>query len=253
MKYTVKHLANISGVSTRTLHWYDRINLLKPSFCGENGYRYYEKEQLLALQQILFFREFGFSLKNIQELLVQNNFDKVRALRAHKAILENDIKHKKRLISTIGKTIFYLENEKPITDEELYEGLNEVTSTRYEQYLIRYHGTKAEKLLIKSKKRISKWNQDEWSDLKKQGDILHKNLANMIDRGFESESLEVQKIISQHYQLQGRFFNLTKELYRELSYLYEEHPDFKKIFETYHPKMIEFLSKAIRFYADNNL
>ena len=62
MSYTVNKLAKLSGVSVRALHFYDEIGLLKPAFYGENNYRYYEEEQLLLLQQILFFREMGFSL-----------------------------------------------------------------------------------------------------------------------------------------------------------------------------------------------
>ena len=65
MAYTVKELAQLSGVSVRTLHFYDEIGLLKPARVGENQYRYYEEEQLLALQQILFFRELGFELKKV--------------------------------------------------------------------------------------------------------------------------------------------------------------------------------------------
>ena len=57
MAYTVKELAELSGVSVRTLHFYDEVGLLKPVYVGENSYRYYEREQLLLLQQILFFRE----------------------------------------------------------------------------------------------------------------------------------------------------------------------------------------------------
>jgi DNA-binding transcriptional MerR regulator len=65
MKYTVKQLANLSGVSVRTLHFYDEIGLLKPAFVGENNYRYYQEEQLLMLQQILFYREIGMPLNEI--------------------------------------------------------------------------------------------------------------------------------------------------------------------------------------------
>jgi DNA-binding transcriptional MerR regulator len=69
MSYRVKGLAELSGVTIRTLRWYDTIGLLKPAYHGANGYRYYEEEQLLRLQQILFFRELGFSLKDIQKIL----------------------------------------------------------------------------------------------------------------------------------------------------------------------------------------
>ena len=57
MAYTVKRLATMSGVSVRTLHFYDEVGLLKPACYGANGYRFYEEPQLLTLQQILFYRE----------------------------------------------------------------------------------------------------------------------------------------------------------------------------------------------------
>jgi DNA-binding transcriptional MerR regulator len=68
MAYTVNKLAKLSGVSVRTLHFYDEVGLLKPAYYGDNHYRYYEEEQLLILQQILFYRELGLSLNEIQAL-----------------------------------------------------------------------------------------------------------------------------------------------------------------------------------------
>src|SRR6185503_19359632 len=69
MACTVKKLAAMSGVSVRTLHIYDEVGLLKPAYHGANGYRYYEEAQLLMLQQILFYRELGFELKQIKRIL----------------------------------------------------------------------------------------------------------------------------------------------------------------------------------------
>jgi DNA-binding transcriptional MerR regulator len=69
MAYTVKQVAAMSGVSVRTLHYYDEAKLLKPAYYGTNGYRFYEEPQLLKLQQILFYRELGFELKRIQRIL----------------------------------------------------------------------------------------------------------------------------------------------------------------------------------------
>src|SRR3974390_1788212 len=82
--YTVKQVAKLSGVSVRTLRFYDEIGLLKPAFVGDNGYLYYEKEQLLALQQILFYRELGFELAMIQNIVSSPKFDKAAALRSHR-------------------------------------------------------------------------------------------------------------------------------------------------------------------------
>lgn len=73
MDYSIKKIAKLAGITIRTLHHYDTIGLLKPAYCNENGYRYYQEEQLLILQQILFFRELGFKLKDIKKVLYSSN------------------------------------------------------------------------------------------------------------------------------------------------------------------------------------
>src|SRR6188508_2406181 len=105
MAYTVKQVAAMSGVSVRTLHFYDETNLLKPSHIGANGYRFYEEPQLLALQQILFYRELGFELKQIKAILGRADFEKVAALQSHRKLLQRNLTRTRKLIETIDKTI----------------------------------------------------------------------------------------------------------------------------------------------------
>src|SRR3954452_22348665 len=105
MAYTVNSLAGISGVSVRTSHFYDEAGLLKPAYHGANGYRYYEEEQLLVLQQVLFFRELGFELKQIEAILKRSDFDRMAALNSHRKVLEKNVERTKKLIKTIDKTI----------------------------------------------------------------------------------------------------------------------------------------------------
>src|ERR1700688_2910628 len=90
MAYTVKKLSELSGVTVRTLHFYEEIGLLKPAYHGSNGYRYYEEKELLMLQQILFFKELGFTLKKIQKVLGRSDFDKLAALHSHRKALSQE-------------------------------------------------------------------------------------------------------------------------------------------------------------------
>jgi DNA-binding transcriptional MerR regulator len=105
MTYTVKQLAVMSGVSVRTLHFYDEMTLLIPAYSNANGYRIYEEPQVLMLQQILFYRELGFELKRIKEILSQPKFEKVSALKSHRQVLEKNATRTRTLIETIDKTI----------------------------------------------------------------------------------------------------------------------------------------------------
>src|SRR6185295_16987624 len=112
MAYTVKKLAAMSGVSVRTLHFYDESGLLKPAYVGANGYRFYEEPQLLALQQILFYRELGFELKQIKWILQKPDFDRIAALESHRKILRKNLARTRELIGTIEKTIEHLKGNK---------------------------------------------------------------------------------------------------------------------------------------------
>src|SRR5881394_3758846 len=122
MAYTVKQVAAMSGVSVRTLHFYDETGLLKPAYCGANGYRFYEDPQLLTLQQILFYRELGLELKQIERILGRANFEKVAALQSHRKVLLKNLTRTRTLIETIDKTIQYLRGRKKMKSEEMFAG-----------------------------------------------------------------------------------------------------------------------------------
>src|SRR6188472_852706 len=114
----------MSRVSVRTLHYYDETSLLKPAFYGTNGYRFYEEPQLLRLQQILFYRELGFELKQIKRILSQAKFQKAAALRSHRKVLEKNVTRTRTLIETIDKTIKHLKGTKKMKSEELFTGFS---------------------------------------------------------------------------------------------------------------------------------
>src|SRR5436190_16918294 len=103
MAYTVKKVAAMSGVSVRTLHFYDATGLLKPAYCRANGYRFYEEPQLLTLQQILFYRELGFELKQFEESLARADSEKVAALHWNGKVWQKAVAQTGRLIETIKK------------------------------------------------------------------------------------------------------------------------------------------------------
>lgn len=124
MAYTVKQVAEMSGVSVRTLHFYDETGLLKPAFVGANGYRFYEEPQLLTLQQILFYRELGFELKQIGEILGSAEFELIAALESHRIMLQKNVARSRLLLETIDKTIQRLKGIKEMKSEEMFAGFS---------------------------------------------------------------------------------------------------------------------------------
>lgn len=122
MPYTVKKLAQLSGISIRTLRFYDEIGLLKPAYYGNNNYRYYEEEQILMLQQILFYRELGLPLNDIRQVIRSDDFNKINALMSHKLILIQNLDRTQKLVKTIDQTIAHLKGEIVMPTEELFAG-----------------------------------------------------------------------------------------------------------------------------------
>ena len=102
MEYSIKKLSQIAGVSTRTLRYYDEINLLKPARINSSGYRIYGAKEVDRLQQILFYKELGLNLDHIKEIINNPKFDKISALKEHKLKL---LEMKKSMVKKSGRNM----------------------------------------------------------------------------------------------------------------------------------------------------
>src|SRR5919107_1357533 len=105
MPYTVKAVSDLAKVSVRTLHHYDEIGLLKPAGHSAAGYRLYGQKDLERLQQVLFFKELGFDLKEIKRILADPSFDRRRALVEHRKLLLERRERLRRLIASVDRTL----------------------------------------------------------------------------------------------------------------------------------------------------
>ena len=102
----IKEFADFTGVSVRTLHYYDEIGLLMPALVDKTtGYRFYDEKSFLRMQEILFYRELDFSLKRIEEILSSPNYDKNKALNEQKHLLILKKERLERLISAIDGVV----------------------------------------------------------------------------------------------------------------------------------------------------
>ncbi|MCB0235981.1 MAG: MerR family transcriptional regulator, partial [Anaerolineae bacterium] len=131
--YGVRELARLAGVSVRTLHHYDQIGLLTPSSRTAAGYRQYGADDLMRLQQILFFKELDVPLGEIRAILDDPEFDQIAALEQHRRLLQLQSERLAQLLKTVDKTIQKLtEDTMTLTNEELYEGFSKEQIESYE-------------------------------------------------------------------------------------------------------------------------
>lgn len=252
MAYTVAKLAKISGISVRTLHWYDRIGLLKPAYHGSNGYRYYEEEQLLTLQQILFFRELGFELKKIESILKRNDFDKIAALSSHRKVLQQNVERMKKLIKTIDNTIEHLKGTKKMKDQEMYYGFSKEKQAEYEKQIYDRFGQQGKAYIEESKKNVKNWSKADWEASGKEFDAICKDLTALMKKNCDPNAKEVLLVIRRHYNFLKRFWTPTRSSYAAHGQFIEE-SELRKAYEAYHPQLPHFISEAIQVFAKKEL
>jgi DNA-binding transcriptional MerR regulator len=252
MAYTVKELAQISEVSIRTLHWYDEVGLLKPAYHGSNGYRYYEEEQLLILQQILFFRELGFELKRIGMILGRSDFDKMAALSSHRQVLKKNLEQTKKLIKTIDKTIEHLKGTKKMKEKEMFSGFSKEQQEEYERQIIERFGAQGKAHIEESKQNVKKWSKADEINFKKEFLDICKDLTRLLEQNFQVSTKEVQGVIRRHHVWLSKSWTPTKESYAGHGQ-FIVYSDFRKAYEAYHPRLPEFIAEAIQVFADKEL
>jgi DNA-binding transcriptional MerR regulator len=244
---TVKAVADLAGVSTRTLRYYDQIDLLKPAQIGANSYRYYDTAAILRLQQILFFRELGFELKTIKALLDRPDFDYLRALEQHRSELTQRARRLERLLQTLDKTIQHLKGERTMSNDELFEAFSDEQRAEYEQEAREMFG---DARVEATNQRWNSYSQQQQDAIKAQGDAIFRAIRDHMDEGHSSPAVQEQiAALQQHI---GNFYECPLECLRGLGQMYVDHPDFNATFERIRPGLAEFIRQAIDHYCDTH-
>lgn len=246
--YTVKQLSDLAGVSVRTLHYYDEIELLKPTSVGANGYRYYEDDDLLRLQQILFYREIGLELMQIKEILDSPDFDLVSALRSHRHVLQEKIERLQKLVTTVDSTIMHVAGEVKMTKRRLFEAFSDEKQKEYEREARLQWDPK---IVNDSVKRWGSYTPAQKQAIGEEGNAVYNDLVDAIEAGKAPTSEEVQAILRRWHNHLRYFYEPNLDILRGLGELYNSHPDFIANFKKIHPNLSEYMREGINQYVDD--
>jgi DNA-binding transcriptional MerR regulator len=253
MSYKVSEIAKITGVSVRTLHFYDEIGLLKPASTSSRGYRIYEDEQLLLLQQILIYREMGMPLSEIQSIVHGDDFDVLVALKVHRKVLADQMLDKQKLLRTVDNTIESLEGNNRLTMEQLFADYDWQKQDEYEAEIIDRGGEQATDLVATSKRRMQQWKAEDFQSVKDEFEQLHQAFAQSLQQGIEVDHESVMALTRRHYLLINKFYSPTREVYRGLGRLYVEHPDFRKLYDAFDVNLAEYLKNAMDVFVESEM
>lgn len=242
---TVAEVCRVAGVTPRTLHYYDEIDLLEPTTVGENGYRYYDETALLRLQQILLYRELEIPLGEIKRILGRSDFDILAALAEHRAALEARIVRMRHLLATVDETIENIREERPMDEAQIFSGFSKEEQERYAKEA---EARWDPETVRESNRRWNATSEEEQQRILAEVNQIYADLARVIDDGPEAPS--VQACIKRWHANMRHFWSPEPGQLIGLAELYSSDERFKKSFDRLDPRLASFMTDAVTVYVE---
>jgi DNA-binding transcriptional MerR regulator len=250
-RYTVSRLAALSGISVRALHHYDEIGLLKPASVGLNGYRYYGREQLLRLQQILFHRELGLSLDEIRRAIDTPGFDRAAALRRHREKLGAEIDRLRELTTTIDDTLADLEGGKPMNEKAMFRGFDAEARERTEAWAVERYGKWA-RLGRETRDEVTRdWTPAEHEAHQSEMGAIFGDFAAALSEGFTADSERTQGIVLRLHTSASKAWTgpVGRGGFINIADIYSGNPDIRARLDERAPGLADFVGRAMRIFC----
>jgi DNA-binding transcriptional MerR regulator len=243
---TVGDVSHLAGVTVRTLRHYDEIGLLRPSGRTEAGYRLYAQEDLARLQEIIVWRQLGFSLAEIQQLLDDREHDRGDALRTQRELVEFELH---RLGATARALDEALAAYDQGTEPEETSMFKDFDPTQYEdEARERWGHTDAYR---ESARRTAKYGPPEWAQIRAEADGVVAQFAALMHEGEGAEGELAQAVAERHRQHISRwFYPVSTGMHRKLAEMYIADPRFTASYEQAAPGLAAYVRDAILANAD---
>ena len=246
--YQVKDVAQLAGVSVRTLHHYDSIGLLVPEARTAAGYRLYTDADLFRLQQILIGRELGLSLEEIRRALEDPRFDRKTALLDQRERLIVRVRQSEAMIRAIDAALAGLDGDQKDAQmkmENLFQGFD---PSRYEDEVRHRWGTS--EAFVESEKRTRRYTPDDWKALKAEQAAVYDDAHSALQAGQRPSDEEVMEIAERHrLSIDRWFYPCSHSMHCGLAAMYESDDRFRQTIDRHGQGLTSFLAEAIRANA----
>lgn len=253
MEYTIRQLAKLAGITTRTLRYYDEIDLLRPYRINASGYRIYSSKEADRLQQILFYRELGMGLLTIRQTLNAASFDQILSLKEHLNSLLDQKKQLDLLITNVTKTIQKEEGRIIMTDQEKFEGFKKQLIEENEQtYGEEIRTAYGNETINQSNEKISRLSAKDYQAMQELGDKINTLLEEAVRNGETPEGKAGQTIAKLHKQwLSYTWTSYTEKAYLGLVQMYVTDQRFTSYYDKNLAGCAAFLKKAVEEFLHN--
>ena len=251
MVYGIKELAKLTGLTTRTLRYYDEIDLLKPSIIGNNGYRFYDAKALEILQQIMFYRKRGIELRQIKEIINDPNYDVMKALKEHLLALEQQKNNLDSLIENVKMTLLAMEGEYMMSDKERFEALKEdLIKENEEKYGKEAREKYGDEAVEESYRKMLNMSEEKYDRFR----VIEEEIKAKLEEAVITKMNPTDDIGKKITQLHREWIMMTWKTYssdahKGLALMYACDERFKAYYDGKVEGCAEFLQKAIEHWA----
>ena len=250
MEYTINKLAKLSGVSTRTLRYYDELGLLSPARISSNEYRIYGEKEINRLQQMLFYRELGVSLEEIRNILASKDFDGLSALESHLTALLARREQLDLLVANVEKTIKTMKGEMIMSDQEKFEGfLQKLADHNERQYGEEAREKYGDERINRSNTKVLNMSKEQFVELEMLTEDLNEILKAAFEQG-DPASVLAQKACELHKKWLCFYWeDYSKEAHKGVTQMYVDDPRFTAYYDKIAPGCAVFLRDAVAIYC----
>lgn len=251
MEYTIQRLAEIAGVSTRTLRYYDELGILKPARINSSGYRIYGQYEVNLMQQILFYRELGLQLNQIKDIITDPSFDFSRALKEHRERLLDKRSQLDLLIENVEKTIAQSEGRITMTDSEKFEGFKQKALKENEdQYGNEIREKYGEETINKFNETFKNMPKEKYEKSVRIESEFKEILREAMKTG-DPAGESGQKAADLHKQWLTFYWpTYSKEAHAGVAQMYVDDERFTAYYDQEQPGIAQFLRDAVAIYTD---
>ncbi|MCK9548819.1 MAG: MerR family transcriptional regulator [Sphaerochaeta sp.] len=250
MELTVHELTTLSGVSARTLRYYDEIDLLKPARVAPSGYRFYGQGEVDLLQQILLYRELDFSLAQIRSILYERQFDREAAFTDHLRSLRKRRAHLDRLIESVARSLSTLRGETEMDNRERFDAFKDQMIEENEQrFGAEIRSRYGDEIVDTANAKLRDTTEEEYQDTEGLAKAYQEALVAAFCHGDPAGPLAWRACDLHRRWLTGYWPAYTKEYHRGLAELYVGDERFKANYEQLGHGCAEFFHDAIMIYC----
>ena len=251
MNYTTSALAKLSGITPKTLRYYDKIGLLSPQRNEDNDYRIYSQEEVELLQQILFYRELGMELSEIKKIVYAKDFDPLAALHEHLARLSERKRKIDALITTVKKTISEKKGEITMKNEEKFEAFKEkMIQDNEKKYGKEIREKYGDEVVDKSLQSISSMTKEEYDHWRALEEKIKHTLKKAVEDGDHTGPLAKELCKLHEEWIRLSWGSYSKVAHLGLAKMYVEDPRFSAYYDDVVKEGAKFLLKALELYLE---